>query len=303
MTEWNTSGYDPDGTANDYDRPSCYVNAMFRAQYILEMARNKWTVSNPWIYDYDGSYSVFPVWYVKPLLINYFGRDMVTASSSNSLVRAYAAKDANGNLTIFIVNNSPTATFDGADSILPVLTAGTGGQQWLVEPAGTIISGGINIQDKGDISINGTVHPDPLTVLLPCPHSHLPPAIHFTVTLPASCMMLLKVPVGTGDTTPPAAPTELTASLDGINVVLDWNDNNEGDLQGYNVYRSTTSGSGYIKQNIAVVVDSNYIDNTAAGNETYYYVVTAVDTSWNQSGNSNEVSIDHPCNRPGDDSL
>ena len=71
---------------------SCYVNAMFRSQYILEMAKNKWTVSNPWIYDYGGNYSVFPVWYVNPLLINYFGRDMVNASSSNSLVRAYAAR-------------------------------------------------------------------------------------------------------------------------------------------------------------------------------------------------------------------
>ena len=84
---------------------------MFRAQYILEMARNKWTVSNPWIYDYDGSYSVFPAWYVKPLLINYFGRDMVTASSSHPLVRAYASTDASGNLTMFVVNNSPTLQF------------------------------------------------------------------------------------------------------------------------------------------------------------------------------------------------
>ena len=54
-------------------------SAMFRSQYILEMAKNKWTVSNPWIYDYGDNYSVFPVWYINPLLINYFGRDMVTA--------------------------------------------------------------------------------------------------------------------------------------------------------------------------------------------------------------------------------
>ena len=116
-------------------------------------------------------------------------------------------------------------------------------------------------------------------------------------------MMLLKIPAGTGDTTPPAAPTGLTASLDGINVALDWNDNNEGDLQGYNIYRSTTSGSGYMKLNFTVVVDSNYIDDTAASNETYYYVVTAVDTSWNQSGNSNEVIRYHACNRHGDGPL
>jgi hypothetical protein len=286
MTEWNAS------STSTYDRPSCYVNAMFRAQYILEMAKNKWTVSNPWIADYDGNFSPFPVWYINPLLINYFGRDMVTASSSNSLVRAYAAEDANGKLTLFIVNNSPTATLT-ADINIAGFLAGSGGQRWLVEPAGSIISGGINIQDKGDISINGVVHPDPMTASS-LPSQSVTTSNNFTVTLPASCIMLLKVPAGTGDTTPPAVPTELTAGLDGINVVLDWNDNNEGDLQGYNVYRSTTSGSGYTKLNTSVVVDSNYIDDTAAGNETYYYVVKAVDTSWNQSGNSDEVSVTTP---------
>jgi hypothetical protein len=218
---------------------------------------------------------------------------MVTASNSNSLVRAYAAKDANDNLTLFIVNNSPTATLTANISIAGFL-AGSGGQRWLLEPAGSIISGGINIQDKGDISINGVVHPDPFTASFSLPSQPFTSGNTFTVSLPASCMLLLKIPAGTGDTTPPAAPTGLTASMDGINVVLDWNDNNEGDLQGYNVYRSITSGSGYVKLNIAVVADSNYIDNTAASNETYYYVVTAVDTSWNQSGNSNEVSIDTP---------
>ena len=54
-----------------------------------------------------------------------------------------------------------------------------------------------------------------------------------------------------------------------------------------------------MKLNVTAVVDSNYIDNTAAGNETYYYVVTAVDTSWNQSGNSNEVSVTTPVTAMG----
>jgi len=288
MTEWNPGGTDT------YNRHSAYISAMFRAQYILEMAKHKWTVSNPWISDYNDSFRVYPVWYINPLLINYFGRDMVQVSSSNSLVRAYATEDTDGNLTVFIVNNSPTATLTADISIAGFL-AGSSGQRWLIEPAGSIISGGINIQDKGDISINGVVHPDPFTASSSLPPQSVSTGNNFTATLPASCMLLLKIPAGTGDTTPPAAPTGLTAGLDGLNVVLDWDDNNEADLQGYNVYRSTTSGSGYTKLNfMAVVVDSNYIDDTAAGNETYYYVVTAVDTSWNQSGNSNEASVTTP---------
>ncbi|MBN1766120.1 MAG: endo-1,4-beta-xylanase, partial [Sedimentisphaerales bacterium] len=44
---------------------------------------------------------------------------------------------------------------------------------------------------------------------------------------------------------PPAPPTGLAATAGDNTVALDWNDNGEPDLEGYNVYRSTTSGSGY----------------------------------------------------------
>mgnify|MGYP003835807941 CR=1 FL=1 len=291
MTEWNAGGTDT------YGRYSSYINAMFRAQYILEMARHNWVGSNPWIYDYDGNYQVYPVWYINPLLINYFGRDMVDATSSNSLVRAYAAEDADGNMTLFIVNNSPTAA-SSADINITGFLAGAGGQQWLLEPAGSLVTGGVNIQDSSDIRINGVVHPDPLTVSS-LPSQSVTSGNNFTVTLPASCILLLKVPASTGDSTPPAAPTGLTASPDGINGALDWEDNTEQDLGGYNIYRSTTSGSGYAKLNSSAVPNSDYTDNTAAGGETYYYVVTAVDTSWNESDNSKEASVAVPVHAMG----
>jgi pectate lyase len=94
--------------------------------------------------------------------------------------------------------------------------------------------------------------------------------------------------VGT-DITPPSAPVGLTVTAGYIPVVLDWNDNTESDLQGYNVYRSTTSGSGYDKLNSTPLTDSNYIDEISTTDITYYYVVKAVDTSFNESVNSNEV--------------
>ena len=72
-------------------------------------------------------------------------------------------------------------------------------------------------------------------------------------------------------------------------VSLDWNDNSEPDLGGYNVYRSTTQGSGY--SSIATdIAASDYLDNTVTNGTTYYYVVTAVDNLNNESGNSNEAS-------------
>jgi len=95
---------------------------------------------------------------------------------------------------------------------------------------------------------------------------------------------------GTGDTDPPAAPGGLIATSANDIVSLDWNDNNETDLAGYNVYRSEYSGGGYDKINTLLLPDSNHIDNVVNNFMTYYYVVTAVDTNNNSSGYSNEAS-------------
>jgi len=92
------------------------------------------------------------------------------------------------------------------------------------------------------------------------------------------------------DITPPAVPTGLTASAGDAIVTLDWDNNTEEDLAGYNVYRSTTSGSGYSKLNGSLLTDSNYTDSNVINETSYYYVVTATDTNANESDNSSEVS-------------
>jgi hypothetical protein len=95
---------------------------------------------------------------------------------------------------------------------------------------------------------------------------------------------------GGGDTTPPAAPTGLVATSGNGSVSLDWNNNTESDLAGYRVYRSTTSGSGYVEISTGLVLTSAYVDTAVVNGTTYYYVVRAADTSGNLSGNSNEAS-------------
>jgi hypothetical protein len=91
------------------------------------------------------------------------------------------------------------------------------------------------------------------------------------------------------DTTAPAAPAGLSASAGDSVVELDWNNNSEEDLNGYNIYRSTTSGAGYIKLNSTLLTDSQYTDETVTNNTVYFYVVTAVDMSLNESAMSGEV--------------
>jgi pectate lyase len=88
----------------------------------------------------------------------------------------------------------------------------------------------------------------------------------------------------------PLAPTGLSTTDGNSTVSLDWSDNSEGDLAGYNVYRSTSFGGSYDKLNTSLLSDSNYTDNTVTNSTIYYYVVTAVDTSPLESTYSSQVS-------------
>lgn len=71
-------------------------------------------------------------------------------------------------------------------------------------------------------------------------------------------------------------------------VSLSWSESTSG-VSGYNVYRTTTSGSGYVRVNGAVVAAKDYVDSTVQGGTTYYYVTTAVDASGKESAYSNEA--------------
>ncbi len=76
-------------------------------------------------------------------------------------------------------------------------------------------------------------------------------------------------------------------------VALSWNAS-ASSVSGYNVYRSTISGSSYTKINASLVGALLYTDSTVLSGTTYYYVTTAVDSSGNESQYSNEVSAPIP---------
>jgi hypothetical protein len=60
-------------------------------------------------------------------------------------------------------------------------------------------------------------------------------------------------------------------------------------VSGYNGYRSTTSGGPYAKLNSAPVGATTYVDATVQAGQTYYFVVTSVDSSGVESADSSEV--------------
>ena len=88
----------------------------------------------------------------------------------------------------------------------------------------------------------------------------------------------------------PAAPTGLEVRVDGSTVNLDWGDNTESDLAGYNVYRSTRVDGVYQKMNSSLLPTSSFTDNSADEYAAYYYCVTAKDTDQNESGHLTPVA-------------
>jgi len=72
-------------------------------------------------------------------------------------------------------------------------------------------------------------------------------------------------------------------------VTLNWLASTSPNIAGYNVYRGTSSGGPYTIVNSALVPATTYLDTVVQAGVTYYYVVTAVDTSHNESVQSNQA--------------
>jgi hypothetical protein len=88
--------------------------------------------------------------------------------------------------------------------------------------------------------------------------------------------------------TPPERPTGLTVVPGLGRVFLTWNENKERDMAGYYVYRSTKSGRDRERLNDKPLARTTYSDETVVPGRSYYYVVTAMDQSGNESQPSKE---------------
>jgi len=98
--------------------------------------------------------------------------------------------------------------------------------------------------------------------------------------------------ISSGDTTAPATPANLqvvSASPSGISLAWDAV-TGDSSLYGYEVLRGATSGGPYTQ--IARITHASYTDTNVTEGATYYYVVRAIDNSFNKSGNSAEVSAE-----------
>jgi hypothetical protein len=184
-TEYSTGSY---ATQNQTQ----VISAMFIAQALMEFGRLGVTGSNPWQAQYyvpDGN----PTWYVHPMFIYHYGRQVVnvTKSAGNPHIRAWAAKDSSGNLTMFFANTSVgTATDTAQVAVQGVATVGTNGEKWTITSSGS----GTWPPQRTAISLNGTASPAANT-LKTLAGQAITTGASFKIGLPPYSMTWLKIPL------------------------------------------------------------------------------------------------------------
>ncbi len=97
------------------------------------------------------------------------------------------------------------------------------------------------------------------------------------------------------DIIPPLPPTGVKTTTDTGKVNLTWRPNKEPDLKGYVIFKVIDDGSNneeeYTLVNPKPITATNYTETMSKNvKNTFHYVVTAVDTSWNYSKKS-EYSV------------
>lgn len=101
------------------------------------------------------------------------------------------------------------------------------------------------------------------------------------------------------DSTAPAVPSGLTATAGNARATLSWTANTDADLMEYEIYRKTSAGvtiSNANQVNTSQVATNSYVDTTVTNWTSYYYIITASDSSQNESAGSTEVIV---CPNPG----
>jgi predicted phage tail protein len=100
--------------------------------------------------------------------------------------------------------------------------------------------------------------------------------------------------INTPDTVPPAAPTFRGARSDYQIAELIWQNNTEADLAGYNIYEYNPNPDlekSYQLLNSNLIASTAYrVDGLTPG-MTYYFKITAVDRSGNESAYSGALPV------------
>lgn len=96
--------------------------------------------------------------------------------------------------------------------------------------------------------------------------------------------------LGAADTTPPSAPPTLAATESASGIALRWTAPSDPDLLGFLLYRRSAVDAAFTRlPGSGAIAATEFTDATVSGGTEYAYVVTAVDSSGNESGPSPEA--------------
>jgi hypothetical protein len=209
-----------------------------------------------------------------------------------------AASDS-GNLAITSDASNPTLN-------IPLSGIGTPAAQLAVNPTslnfGNVVVGNSAQQTAQLLASGATVTVSSVNV---SNADFTVSGLSFPVTIPAGQGAQFTVtfrPQSTGVTSGTASftsnasnsPTVLSISGTGTqpvqhSVLLSWTGSNSPNIDGYNIYRSGTSGGPYSKLNSSLNPGTSYTDSTVVDGSTYYYVTTAVNSNSQESTYSNQA--------------
>jgi hypothetical protein len=102
---------------------------------------------------------------------------------------------------------------------------------------------------------------------------------------------LAVVPFDADDTTPVEVENIRAESREDRVFVL-WDESADNDIIGYNIYKSQKKNKGFKKINLNPVGLNYFRDNEVAIGDNYYYQVTALDVSLNESEPSETIKVD-----------
>ena len=98
---------------------------------------------------------------------------------------------------------------------------------------------------------------------------------------------------GQSSTSSTSSNPSTPATPSGHIVDLRWNPSSSSVI-GYNIYRGTQPGGPYARISASPAAGTVYTDNNVQAGALYFYVVTAVDASAQESAFSNESSAQIP---------
>ena len=113
--------------------------------------------------------------------------------------------------------------------------------------------------------------------------------VKFAPTAAGNYSGTITVSSNAGNTAPAVTLSGSATTPVSHSVTLNWTASTST-VVGYFVYRGTQSGGPYTKLQSTSVPGTSVTDSTVQSGATYYYVVTAVDSSGVESAYSNEVT-------------